>query len=168
MIKKLARLSLPMVMLTAFHANAEIKIAVLNFQQAIVQSQEAEAKLAEIREDLEQEQVELTALGEEIKGLNDKLIKDAEVMSDDEQRRISKSIEDKQIDYQFGLQKLQKALQDRQQDMLREMQPKLNAVLKDLIDLEGYDVVMERQAFLYVNPKHDVTRKVTELLNDKQ
>ena len=168
MIKKLARWSFPMILLAAFNANAEIKIAVLNFQQAIVQSQEAEAKLAEIREDLEQEQVELTALGEEIKGLNDQLIKDAEVMSDDEQRRISKNIEDKQIDYQFGLQKLQKALQDRQQDMLREMQPKLNAVLKDLIDLEGYDVVMERQAFLYVNPKHDVTRKVTELLNDKQ
>ena len=43
-----------------------------------------------------------------------------------------------------------------------------NAVLKDIIDLEGYDVVMDRQAFLYVNPKHDITRKITELLNDKE
>ena len=89
-------------------------------------------------------------------------------MSDSEQRRAQKDIEDKQLELQFGVQKLQKEAQDGQQEILREMSPKLNAVLKDIIDLEGYDVVMDRQAFLYVNPKHDITRKITELLNDKE
>ena len=168
MTKKLAGWGIALMLFAGVQAGAELKIAVLNFQQAIVQSEEAIARLDTIRKELEQEQADLNALGEEIKGLNDKLIKDAEVMSDTEQRRAQKDIEDKQLDYQFGLQKLQKELQDRQQELLREMQPKLNAVLKDLIDVEGYDMVMDRQAFMYVNPKHDVTRKVTEKLNDKQ
>ena len=72
------------------------------------------------------------------------------------------------MDFEFGANKLQKELQDRQQDVIRDMAPKLDAVLQDLIEIEGYDVVLQRRGLLYVNPKHDITRKVTEKLNEKQ
>ena len=165
---KFARLFLPLLILGSGVAVAELKIAVISVQQAISQSEEAKAKVEAMGEELEKDQTELQALSDEIKALNERLAKDAEVMSDSEQRRAQKDIEDKQLELQFGVQKLQKAAQDGQQEILREMSPKLNAVLKDIIDLEGYDVVMDRQAFLYVNPKHDITRKITELLNDKE
>ena len=72
------------------------------------------------------------------------------------------------MDFEFGANKLQKELQDRQQDVIRDMAPKLDAVLQDLIEIEGYDVVLQRRGLLYVNSKHDITRKVTEKLNEKQ
>ena len=48
------------------------------------------------------------------------------------------------------------------------MAPKLNAVLDDLVEIEGYDLVLQRGGLLYVNIKHDITRRVTEKLNEKQ
>ena len=41
-------------------------------------------------------------------------------------------------------------------------------MLKDLIELEGYDLIMERANLRYVNSKHDITRKVTEKLNENR
>ena len=89
-------------------------------------------------------------------------------MSPAEQRKISKEIEDKQIDYQFRVNKLQKEVNDRRQELLQQMVPKIDAVLKDLIEVEQYDMIMERGSLRYVNSRHDITRKVTEKLNEKR
>ena len=167
-VKGLAVMLVAACALGAVDASAQLKIAVLNVQRALGESEEAKALADEIQQDLQKDQDELQALGEEIQALQDQLEKDAEILGDDETRRINKDIEDKRLDFEFGANKLQKELQDRQQEILREMAPKLDAVLKDLIEIEGYDVVLQRSGLLYVNSKHDITRKVTEKLNEKQ
>ena len=95
---KFARLFLPLLILGSGVAVAELKIAVISVQQAISQSEEAKAKVEAMGEELEKDQTELQALSDEIKALNDRLAKDAEVMSDSEQRRAQKDIEDKQLE----------------------------------------------------------------------
>ncbi len=167
-VKGLAVMLVAACALGAVDASAQLKIAVLNVQRALGESEEAKALADEIQQDLQKDQDELQALGEEIQALQDQLEKDGEILGDDETRRINKDIEDKRLDFEFGANKLQKELQDRQQEILREMAPKLDAVLKDLIEIEGYDVVLQRSGLLYVNSKHDITRKVTEKLNEKQ
>lgn len=167
-VKGLAVMLVAACALAAVDASAQLKIAVLNVQRALGESEEAKALADEIQQDLQKDQDELQALGEEIQALQDQLEKDAEILGDDETRRINKDIEDKRLDFEFGANKLQKELQDRQQEILREMAPKLDAVLKDLIEIEGYDVVLQRSGLLYVNTRHDITRKVTEKLNEKQ
>ena len=167
-VKGLAVMLAAACALGAVDASAQLKIAVLNVQRALGESEEAKALADEIQQDLQKDQDELQALGEEIQALQEQLEKDAEILGDDETRRINKDIEDKRLDFEFGANKLQKELQDRQQEILREMAPKLDAVLKDLIEIEGYDVVLQRSGLLYVNSKHDITRKVTEKLNEKQ
>jgi len=44
----------------------------------------------------------------------------------------------------------------------------LEAVLKDLTDAEKYDLILERGALLYADPKHDITKRVTDMLNAKK
>ena len=46
--------------------------------------------------------------------------------------------------------------------------PQDEELREDLIELEGYDMIMERSQLRYVNSKHDITRRVTEKLNEKQ
>ena len=156
-----------MLLFVAGSAAAELKIAVLDTQRALVESEEAQALLAQAQKELQAEQDELQALGEEIVTLQEKLQTDGEVMSATEQRKLQKDIEDKQIDYQFLGNKLQKEVNDRRQELLQQMVPKIDVVLKDLIELEGYDMIMERGSLRYVNSKHDITRRVTEKLNEK-
>lgn len=166
MYKKLTIMFL--LLFAAGSAAAELKIAVLDTQRALVESEEAQALLAQAQQELQAEQDQLQALNDEIVALNEKLQKDGEVMSPAEQRRLQKDIEDKQIDLQFLGNKLQKEVNDRRQELLQQMVPKIDVVLKDLIDLEGYDMIMERSNLRYVNSKHDITRRVTEKLNEKQ
>lgn len=168
-VKRIAQLSLLALGLgAAAMAAAELKIAVLDTQRALVSSEEAKALLEQVQNELKKEEEEVNALGAEIQALQEKLQTDGEVMSPSEQRKAQKDIEDKGLEFEFLRNKLQKALQDRQQDLLRVMVPKVDAVLKDLIELEGYDLIMERANLRYVNPKHDITRRVTEKLNQKR
>ena len=168
LVKGLAAMLVAVCTLAAVDASAQLKIAVLNVQRALGESEEAKGLADGIQQDLQEQQDELQALQEEIQALQEQLEKDAEILGDDEKRRIGKDIEDKRLDLEFGANKLQKEVQDRQEEILRQMAPKLDAVLKDLIEIEGYDVVLQRSGLLYVNTKHDITRKVTEKLNEKQ
>jgi outer membrane protein len=167
-IKKLALHSLWILLLAAGSAAAELKVAVLDTQRALVESEEAKELLAQAAEELQAEEASVKTLGESIMAIQEKLQTDGEVMSPTEQRKLQKEIEDKQIDYQFQVNKLQKEVNDRRQELLQQMVPKIDTVLKDLIEVEGYDLIMERSQLRYVNSKHDITRKVTEKLNERQ
>ena len=92
-------------------AAAELKIAVLDTQRALVSSEEAKALLEQVQSELKKEEEEVNALGAEIQALQEKLQTDGEVMSPTEQRKAQTDIEDKRIDYEFLVNKLQKALQ---------------------------------------------------------
>ncbi|MCZ6657221.1 MAG: OmpH family outer membrane protein [Gammaproteobacteria bacterium] len=168
MIKKLTNCSLVLLAFAAPLAAAELKIAVLDTQRALLSSEEAKSLMEQVQQELEQEQARVNELGDEIRALQEKLEKDSEVMSATEQRKAQKALEDKGIDYQFLVNKLQKRVNDRRQELGQVMVPKVDAVLKDLIELEGYDLILERGNLLYVNSKHDITRRVTEKLNEKR
>jgi len=167
-IRKLYVMLVPALLLVSAGAAAELKIAVLDTQRALLESTEAQELMETAQFDLEGDQNRVNALGQEIRTLQEQLQKDAEVMSPAEQRKRQKEIEDKQIEYQFLVNKLQKDVQDRRQELLQQMAPKVDAVLKDLIELEGYDLILQRGSLLYANSRHDITRKVTEKLNQKR
>ena len=166
--KKWKKWLLPAVLLLSFSSQAELKIVVINAEQAILQSEEGKAKIEAIRTAVEADELKIQSLSDQIKSLQEQLAKDAEVISDGEKQKLQKDIEDLNIDAQFELQKYQKKGNELQQDLMREMTPKLQAVLQDLIEVEGYDLVMPRAGLLYTNAKHNITRKVTEKLNEKQ
>ena len=156
------------LLLAAGSAFAEMKIAVVNVQRAIGESTEAKAMIAKLESDLGSDQTTVKNLGASITQLQEKFNKDGDVMSDPEKRKLQKDIEDKQIEYQFQVNKLQKVVNERQQDILQQMAPKLDAVLKDIIAKEQYDLVIHRQNVLYVDAKFDITAQVTEKLNQKK
>ncbi len=168
MRKKSKKWLLPAVLLLSLSSQAELKIVVINAEQAILQSEEGKAKIEAIRAAVEADELKIQSLSDQIKSLQEQLAKDAEVISDGEKQKLQKDIANLNIDAQFELQKYQKKGNELQQDLMREMTPKLQAVLQDLIEVEGYDLVMPRAGLLYTNAKHNITRKVTEKLNEKQ
>jgi outer membrane protein len=165
--KSTAWILLPL-MLVAGSAFAELKIAVIDTQRALLESEEAKQLMQSAQEALKGDQTQLQTLGQQIQGLQEQFKKDAEVMSEGDRRARQKEIEDKQIEFDFLRNKLQKAVNDRRQELAQQMVPKLEGVLKDLTEQEKYDVILERNALLYADPKHDITKRVTELLNAKK
>lgn len=168
MFRKFLSGSLLTLVMAASGAAAELKIGILDIQQALLASEEAQQFMASAQTDLKEEQDELTALQQKLRTLQEQMQKDSEVMSPAEQRKRQKEMEDMQIDLRFQANRLQKEVQDRQQELMQQMGPKIEAVIKDLVDSEGYDLILQRGDLVYADPKHSITRTVTEKLNEKR
>ena len=147
---------------------AQLKVAVVDLGAAIQQSEEAKHFMEQLTNELQPQSDELKELRDEIAALEQKIADEGDVMSDADKRSIAKDIEDKRIDWEFGSQKAQKEIQDHRNELLQQMLPKVQSIVQDLVEVERYDLVFERNDVrYYVNPRHEVTAKVTEKLNER-
>lgn len=161
-------------------AAADMKIAVLNAERALLSCSKAERMLADLEQELAPDQDAIKALNADIAALQQRAQKDADVLTDAQKRNMANQMEDKRLEYRQRLEKVQKAIADRQEDIYSELAPVMDAVVKELIESEGYDMILPRPLVLrtqqgavplnnvlYVNDEHDITRKVTEKLNQR-
>jgi outer membrane protein len=155
------------LILAAPFASAEMKIVVLDPVRAILESDEAKVLADAANAEMQPEQDELRAAAEEMQALQAKLQKDGEVMSESERRKALNDLESMQADIQFGSQKLQKQVQDKRQEILQAMAPKYEKVLGDLIQIDQIDLILSPNQVQYANAKHDISRRVTEKLNEE-
>lgn len=166
MIKKFAQLAVISMLLSASVAHAAMNIVVLDSVRAILESDEAKVLADAANKEMEVEQTELRGMAEDMQALNTKLQTDGEIMSATEKRKVQKDMEGLQLDLQFRSQKLQKEVQDKRQEILQVLAPKFDKVLKDIIQVDQIDLILAPNALQYANTKHDITRRVTEKLNE--
>jgi outer membrane protein len=167
MFNRLAIALVATAVLAAPSVYAEMKIVVLDPARAIAGSDEGKLLLANLESELKEDQDKLVANVEAFQALQTRLQKDAEVMSDSDKRKAAKELESMQVDIQFAQQKLQKEAQDRQQEILQSLAPQFQKVRDDLIQIDQIDMIVAPNALQYANPKHDITKRVTEKMNEQ-
>ena len=144
---------------------AELKVAVIDIQRAVFSSEEAREYLAQIEEEFSQQEDEMRDLQTGVSAMQEHLQKDGEVLSDSERRRLQQDIESKTNDFVYLRQKVQRQVEDRQQELFSGMDGKVQRAVEELVRREDYDLVLHRQAVLYSGDLYDITRKLTEQLN---
>jgi len=146
---------------------AQGKIAVVNLQEAILQSDIAQKRLAEVRngEDYESDKAEFDRLKGEFDELVKEFQKDAAAMSQEQQVAARQKLASKQADLEHVTGKLQQAEQLAGQTLLQEMSPKVQDVLRDLIATEGIGLLLQRSSVIHADAGYSVTAKVTDKLN---
>ncbi len=146
---------------------AQGKVAVVDLQAAILQTDVAQKRLAEVRnqEDYKTDKAEFDRLKNEFDDLVSKFQKDAAVMSQDQQLASRKKLANKQADLEHVTGKLQQAEQAAGQALLQELSPVVQEVLRDLIKTEGIGLLMPRATVIHADPGYSITVKVTEKLN---
>lgn len=156
----------PFMALSAQSALADFKVAIVDVQSAILQSEEAKRLLQQIQSEFKSEEDEIRTIQSEAAGMLERLQKDAEVMSDAEKRRLQQQIESRNNDFVYLRQKLQRQIEERQQELFAGVDAKVQKAIEELVKSESYDLILPRQAALYVNDIYNITRKVTEKLNE--
>jgi outer membrane protein len=148
-------------------ALAQGKIAVVNLQEAILQSDMAQQRLAEVRaeESYKADKEEFDRLREELDGLVQDFQKDAAVMSQEQQQSARRRLASKQSDLQYVADKLQQAEQATGQALLQELSPLVQEVLRELIATEGIGLLLQRTSVIHADPGYSITAKVTDKLN---
>ncbi len=146
---------------------AQGKIAVVNLEQAILQTDHAQKRLkAERSSDAyKSDKAEFDRLKDELDKMVQEFQKDAAVMSQDQQLAARRRLSSKQADLEHVAGKLQQAEQEVGQLLLQEMSSKVQEDLQELITTEGIGLLLQRGSVIHADAGYSITAKVTDKLN---
>jgi outer membrane protein len=146
---------------------AQGKIAVVDLQEAILQTDLAQQRLNDVRnqDDYKADKAEFDRLKKEFDELVKDFQKDAPVMSQENQIAARKKLASKQADLEHVTGKLQQAEQGAGQALLQEMAPKVQEVLREIITAEGIGLLLQRASVIHADAGYSITAKVTDKLN---
>jgi outer membrane protein len=164
-VRKLTQLVLLSAVMLATPAFAEMKVAVLNYQMALLESDAAKRYAVDAEKKFGPQLNKLKTLESDAKGIQDRLVKDGDKMQTAERERLELEFKQKARDFQFQSKELNesKAVADR--EMLKKLKPNLDTAVEEVIKSGNFDLVLERGAVIDVKPQFDITRQVIERMN---
>jgi outer membrane protein len=153
------------VPLVASTAQAQSKIAVVDTQRAIMETEDGLRAQATLKKVFDNRQRELDKKQEDLQKERDDIEKQRDV--------LSKSALAKRVDkYQREMMQLQtvfvdynKELQKKQSELTQPIFVKAMSIIRRLATQEGFDVIVDKQAVPYVRSDLDVTDRVITLYN---
>lgn len=167
-MRKLTQAVLCMAALMATPAFAEMKIAVMNYQMALLESDSAKKYAVDAEKKFGPQLTRLKALETDAKGIQDKLVKGGDKMAQGERERLELEFKQKARDFQFQSKELNEAKAVADREMLKQLKPKLDKAVEEAIKQGNYDLVLERGAVVDVKPQYDITRQVIERMNQQR
>ena len=144
---------------------ADIKIAVLDYQRALLDSDAAKKYAVDAEKKFAPQLYKLKALETDAKRLQDRLRKDGEKMKQAEYERLELELKQKARDFQLLSQELNEAKATSDNDVLQTIKPKLDKAVEEVLKSGNYDLVIDRDAVIDVKPQLDVTLRVIERMN---
>lgn len=145
------------------------KIAVVDIQRVIFTSEVAKARQqqAKTKPEFVELQAKYDSIAADVKALQQKIEAERDTMSREQATENQKKMEYLRADYELVSRKLQAEVQQLQGQLLEELQPKVQAALKELVDAEGVTLLLQRDAVIFAAPTLDLTGKLLERLNAK-
>jgi len=169
-MKFLRFLTVIVFLLTPFLAAtsyAEQRIGVVDFRTALLSSDAAKRFGEQLKRDFADEEARLREVGESAQKLQDRLKKDAAIMSDSERTKMSSELEEKAQEFNFLKKKYQNAISKREELFLQESKPKVDEAIRTIAKKEKLDIILPTKLVVYANQGLDLTSKLVDALNAK-
>lgn len=145
------------------------KIAIINIQAAIANTNEGQRDLDALQKKFEPKQIELKSLNDEVDNLKKQLATQTSTLNDDERSRRVQTIEAKQKTLQRDLDDAQTDYQNQSNEIAQRIGQKLMQTLDKYAQQNGYAVVLDysaqQSAVLWAAPTVDITKPVIEAYN---
>ena len=143
------------------------KIAVVDVQGAILQTDIAQKRLGEVRDkaDYKKNKAEADRLKSEGEALFKTFKKDEAVMSLEQKSAAEKKLSGIQDDFRIVVEKMQQAEQSAARELLQDMAPKAQEALRDIIKAESIGLLLQGNAVIHAEDSYIITTKVTDKLN---
>ncbi len=167
-MRKLTQLVLLTTALISGPVLADIKIAVLNYQMALLESDAAKKYAVDAEKKFGPQLNKLKTLESDAKRIQDRLMKDGERMQQAELERLELEFKQKARDFQSQSNDLNEAKASADREMLDKLKPKLDKAVEDVLKGGNYDIVLERGSVVDVKPQLDITLRVIERMNQSR
>ena len=160
----IACLSLVIISQGAFAQDT--KIGILNALQALFNSDAARVVQEELEQEFSIDETRAADLQEQLAALGETFQQNEAVMTDEEKRRMNADAQDLQVQLQLISERIQQALQAKNQEFLESMQQDLAAAVTDVVAAGGFDLILNVDSAPYFAPVLDITARVTAKLNE--
>jgi len=159
---------LALVVLTAPAAvEAQLKIAVINTEQILLESQTGKKAVADLKKLQEAKEGELKARQDEIKTLQTKAQEGRLSLAEDKLRELEKQLEDKLISARRLQDDATRELNKRRDEMLAQIDAKVMPIINQIGAEGGYTVIFRKfeSGLIFVDQSVDITQQVIQRLD---
>lgn len=153
-----------MLLLVANVSYAELKIGFVNVAKVLEKAPQAEKAKKRLEKEFSPRDKHLVSQGKEIKKLEEKLSRDATVMSESERRRLEKDIIAKKRDAKRSQQEFKEDFNMRRNEELTKLQRRIMEAIKALAKDEKFDLLLT-DGVIFASQQVDVTNQVQEKLS---
>jgi len=145
------------------------KIGFIDAQKILEESKEGKRIKAVMEEFVKSRQKIIDLDEEELKKLEDDFTKQSPVLSADARKAKEEEFQKKMASYQKRSATLNKEVQEKKMEGLKEFNDKLEAVVKQIAEKEGYQFIFDRNeqggTVVYANASYDITPKIIEQID---
>lgn len=145
---------------------AEVKVVVVDPIKAIGQTTEVKNRTAAMEVQVKEQESRLKKLRDEILAIESQMKKEELTLSNEKKLELKQSAEAKMFEFQSLQQSVQTSLQEDQQSLMEIMSPRFDLAVGTIAADKGYDLVLNRQAVLFMDDKLDITQAVTQKMNE--
>lgn len=157
------------VMLGATSAQAEnLKVGYVDMKSAVENTSDYQKGMKRLKALQEQKIKELKMLNDKVNQTEKDLLGQSMAMSPDRLAQKQQDLKAMRTEFQRKQQDAQEALAAEKNRLDMGIGAKFQKVIADYGKKNGFDMVMPKPLFLYVDPKHDVTADITKLLDAKK
>ncbi len=151
----------------AFSAQAETKIAVVDTQAVIAQTNAAERAREILKIETEEAQKNIDKLEKELKKKQDDLMNKKSVLSEDKFKEEEDKLKKAVRDYRMEVRASQEGLDRRNLELRKPIVDAVREVIIDIAKKEGYTAILPTKLVVFHETEIDLTEEVLKRTNKK-
>lgn len=171
MFRAIVRLGLAAaVIAVALPASAEVKIAVIDVQRVVTESDPGKESLKKLGELRDQKIASGQGLRQELEALRDQFNKQRFTLSEDRLEQMSKEIEDKTISLRRFEDDAQRELEEARRKALAALEERIMPVINQIGQEQGLTLIFNKfqSGLVYADDTVDITADVIRRFNTQQ
>ena len=152
------------LLLTANVSFAELKVGFVNIPAVLEKAPQAEKAKKRLEQEFSPRDKQLVSQQKEIQSMEEKMSRDASVMSDSEKRNLEKDILNKKRDAKRAQQEFSEDFNVRRNEELGKLQRRIVEAIREIAKDQSFDLLLT-DGVIYANDQIDITNQVQQKLS---
>ena len=145
---------------------AELKIGVVNAPKVLEQAPQAGAARQRLEQEFSPRDKAMQASQQELKKLEDRLVRDGAIMSESERRKLERDIIARKRDLKREREEFTEDLNIRRNEAFEQLRRRVFQVIVSIAQSEKYDLILS-DGVVFASDNVDITERVIKRLSDE-
>ena len=144
----------------------DVKVGFVNVAKVLDESPQAASARERIEKEFAPRDRALLAQQKELRALEDQLVRDRTVMTEDQRVNLEQDIRTRRREMRRTQEEFREELNLRRNQELSKLQRRVIEVIQELAKAEAYDLVVTADGVVYAGERVDITEKVVGRLKE--